>query len=59
MYQVKFNILLTLSQTSDGNITISSDERKKLLEWILKYYQIHIHGFPEIKSLAVLQSIFD
>lgn len=36
----------------------SGAERSRLLEQINTYYRLHIPGFPELKSLAVLRSLF-
>ena len=37
----------------------SRHERMAILQSILAYYRLHVPDFPEIKSLAVLQSVFD
>ena len=34
-------------------------ERKRCLDTILYYYRLHLPAFPELKSLAVMQEIFD
>lgn len=37
----------------------SGSERSRLLGYINLYYRLHLPSFPELKSLAVLQDIFD
>ena len=39
--------------------TFSRQERVFILRRILDYYRLHLPDFPEIKSLPVLQSLFD
>ena len=34
-------------------------ERKRCLDTILYYYRLHLPAFPELKSLAVMNEIFD
>lgn len=53
-----FYQLLTTSLEDAGAIRLSSDLRKKLLEKIIVYYQLHHIGFGEIKSLDVLAQLF-
>lgn len=36
----------------------TGNERSRLLEELNKYYRLHLPGFPELKSLSVLRSIF-
>ena len=38
-------------------VTLTRAERKELLYGLIKYYQIHIAGLGEIKSLSVLEEI--
>ena len=37
----------------------SRQERVAIIHRILEYYRLHLPDFPEIKSLSVLQSLFD
>lgn len=53
-----FYQLLTTTLEDTGMIRLSSDLRKKLLEKIIVYYQLHHIGFGEIKSLEVLSQLF-
>ncbi len=38
---------------------MSHGERNRITAVLLTYYKIHIPGFPELKSLEVLQQVFD
>ncbi|TVR43292.1 MAG: DNA repair protein RecO [Bacteroidia bacterium] len=37
---------------------IQKDHRKMLLKKLIDYYRLHLSGMPEIKSLAVLETVF-
>lgn len=37
---------------------MSHDERNRCTEAILSYYRLHVPGFPELRSLDVLKSLF-
>lgn len=37
---------------------MTRDQRNRCIDLILYYYRLHIPGFPELKSLEVLQSLF-
>ena len=37
----------------------SRQDRHAILQYILAYYRLHLPDFPEIKSLSILQSLFD
>lgn len=36
----------------------NGNERSRLLEYINRYYRLHIPNFPELKSLAILKELF-
>jgi len=36
----------------------SRTERNKCVDLMLSYYRLHIPGFPELKSLPVLKTLF-
>ena len=38
---------------------MSRHERNRIAEVLVEYYRIHIPGFPMLKSLEVLQQLFD
>ncbi len=47
---------LLTSTISDQNINLN--HKSELLDAIIKYYQLHVHGFKELKSLEVCKMIF-
>lgn len=53
-----FSFFLYAGQQEAIMATISSSMRKLLLEKIILYYQLHLNGFGEIKSLEVLTQVF-
>jgi len=38
---------------------MSHAERNRLLEVVLFYYRLHLPDFPELKSLSVLQALYE
>jgi DNA repair protein RecO (recombination protein O) len=58
----KLNLLKTLLGIKfDGNkkLSIKPDEKRELLDMIILYFKLHLHGFYEPKSLAVLNQVFN
>ncbi|MCF0206379.1 MAG: DNA repair protein RecO C-terminal domain-containing protein, partial [Bacteroidales bacterium] len=53
-----FSQLLTMSYGSN-NIKLPYQSRKKIIEMLLEYYKYHTENFSEIKSLRVLNDVFD
>lgn len=53
-----FDKFLKTTLEDSGTIGLSSEARRKLLEKIIIYYQLHHIGFGEIKSLEVLSQLF-
>ena len=51
-------LLMRLSYKTMHLYTMSREERNHCTEVILLYYRLHIPGFPELKSLDVLKSLF-
>ena len=41
-----------------SEVLVSNTERKQLLEKLMQYYQIHLHGFSRPKSLNILHEIY-
>ena len=37
---------------------LSHQERNRMVEVLLKYYRIHLPGFPQLRSLDVLRELF-
>ncbi len=56
---VVFARLLKMSYENMSLYSFSRQDRVQIIERILEYYRLHLPEFPEIKSLAVLQSLFD
>ncbi len=54
-----FHQLLLTSFNSLGNLSFTSGQRRKLLNTLITYYQLHLTGFGELKSLEVLQQLFE
>jgi len=52
-----FHRLLHLSVYNQAPI-FKNEERRRLLELLLRYYSIHIAGFRQIKSLEILPELF-
>ena len=52
---------LILNQTKEKpiNITPTNEQRRELLEILVRFYQVHIENFGEVKSLAVLREVFE
>jgi DNA repair protein RecO (recombination protein O) len=44
---------------SFSDLILTQKNRKMILESIIRYYYLHLHGIKEIKSLKVLNEIFD
>ncbi|MBT8321290.1 MAG: DNA repair protein RecO, partial [Eudoraea sp.] len=40
-------------------IKMSKVQRQQLLQIIVEYFELHLHGFRKPKSLAVLNEIFN
>ena len=55
-------ILVRLLRMRFENMSLyafSRQDRVNIIRRILEYYRLHLPDFPEIKSLAVMQSLFD
>lgn len=50
--------LLRMDYANMHVFRFSGEERSRLLEQINRYYRLHVPDFPELRSLAVLRSIF-
>ncbi|MGB5942309.1 MAG: DNA repair protein RecO [Leeuwenhoekiella sp.] len=53
-----FKALLGINFEALPEIKMSGKARGALLEALIRYYALHLHGFKKPKSLAVLQSLF-
>lgn len=56
---IVFVRMLKMSYENMALFSFSRKERVRIIERIIEYYRLHLPEFPEIRSLAVLQSIFD
>ena len=54
-----FSRLLRISFENMALYGFSRQERVRIIHRILEYYRLHLPDFPEIKSLSVMQSLFD
>lgn len=51
--------LLRISYPTMHLYKMSRQERRHCLDTIITYYRLHVASFPELKSLAVLQQVFE
>ena len=56
---VVFERLMRINYENMALYAFSRQERTTIIRYIVEYYRLHISDFPEIKSLAVMQSLFD
>lgn len=54
-----FKSMLDHSMSELESLSLSSEERAHLLDALVLYYQIHIPGMSSVKSLSVLQEVFN
>ena len=54
-----FARLLRINFENMSLYSFSRQDRVHIINRIFEYYRLHLPDFPEIKSLAVLQSLFD
>lgn len=52
------NRLLQMPAEQVGSLRLSGEERTELLSRILKYYNLHLAGMRQIRSLQVMKDIF-
>lgn len=56
---VIFSRLLRMNYENMAIYSFSRQERTNIIRRILEYYRLHLSDFPEIKSLLVMQHLFD
>ena len=56
---IVFERLLRMNYENMALYTFTRHERNAIVRHILAYYRFHLADFPEIKSLAVMHSLFD
>lgn len=54
----KIHLLMRMNYESMRLFRFSRQERNRCVDLILRYYRLHIPAFPELKSWAVLQELF-
>lgn len=54
-----FERLLRINFENMTLYSFSRQERTNILKQIIQYYKLHLSDFPEIKSLAVMQNLFN
>ncbi len=54
-----FGILFRIRFENMSLYAFSRQERVAIINRILEYYRLHMPDFPEIKSISVMQSLFD
>lgn len=54
-----FYRLLKMNYETSELYAFSRHERVAVIQRILEYYRLHLPDFPEIKSLAIMQSLFE
>lgn len=52
-------ILVRLKYDTMHVFRMSRKERNNCVSYIIRYYKLHLPNFPELKSLAVLEDLFD
>ena len=54
----RIGLLMRMNFDTMHLFRMSHHERNRCIELILMFYQLHVPGFPELKSLGVLQELF-
>ena len=55
----KVQLMMRMDFATMHLFQMSHTERNRLLEVALSYYRLHIPDFPELKSLSVLQELYE
>jgi len=56
---IVFERLMRIKYENMSLYAFTRQERVNIIRRIIEYYRLHLTDFPEIKSLAVMQSLFD
>ena len=56
---IVFERLLRMTYENMALYTFTRQERSAIVRHIIDYYRLHLSGFPEIKSLTIMQSLFE
>ena len=54
----QFKKLLGIDFDSIENVSFSKQERQSLLQMIIRYFELHLEGFRNPKSLQILEAVF-
>lgn len=54
----KIRLLMRMNFDNMRLFKMNREERNQCLDVIVNYYRLHVPGFPELKSLAVLKTLF-
>jgi DNA repair protein RecO (recombination protein O) len=49
---------MRMNYANMGRYQLSHVERNRIIDIVLSYYRLHVPGFPELKSLDILRSLF-
>jgi DNA repair protein RecO (recombination protein O) len=55
---VQLKKLLGIKFDSIESINFSKSQRQALLQMLIRYFELHLHGFKTPKSLGVLEAVF-
>ena len=55
----RIRLLMRMDYPTMHLFRLSRAERSRILEILLLYYQLHLPAFPELRSLKVLQELYD
>lgn len=51
-------LMMRMTHATMHLFRLSREERNRMVEVIIRYYRIHLAGFPELRSLDVLRELF-
>lgn len=55
----RMEVLMRMDYPTMHLFRMSHHDRQRLLETAIRYYRLHLPDFPELKSLAVLQEVYN
>ncbi len=55
---MQFKKLLGIDFVDIENVDFSKNERQRVLQMLIRYFELHLGGFRKPKSLAVLEAVF-
>jgi DNA repair protein RecO (recombination protein O) len=54
----RIHLLMRMDYATMHLFRLSRADRNRILEILIQYYRLHIPQFPELRSLPVLQELF-